>query len=184
MIDDLVVPSVNGTVKYVDETTIYEEVDSREVSQAQNSINEITQWCDIYKFQLHPKKCKELRISFSRSPAIRELVSINETAVIDLVKSVKVLGMIIQDNLKWSQLVDATVKQAAKRFYYLLYFLLQLKHAPVPAKDLVCFYIACIQSVLLYAFQVFHYSLPAYLSLRKSTKKSHAYYVWLQCVIY
>ena len=159
MIDDLVVPSANGTVKYVDDTTVYEVVDSREVSQAQNAINEITQWSEINKFQLHPKKCKELRISFSCSPAIGELVSINETAIIDLVKSVKVLGVIIQDNLKWNQHVDATVKKAAKR----LYFLIQLKRAHVPAKDLVCFYIACIQSVLLYACQVFHYSVPEYL---------------------
>ena len=51
----------------------------------------------------------------------------------------KVLGVIIQDNLKWNQHVDATVKKAAKR----LYFLMQLKRAHVPAKDLVCFYIAC-----------------------------------------
>lgn len=82
-------PSANGSVKYVDDTTVYEVVDSREVSQAQNAINEITQWSGINKFQLHPKKCKQLnRISFSSSPAIRELVSINKTAIIDLVKSV------------------------------------------------------------------------------------------------
>ena len=43
MIDDLVVPSANGTVKYVDDTTVYEVVDSREVSQAQNAVNDITQ---------------------------------------------------------------------------------------------------------------------------------------------
>jgi len=41
---------------------------------------------------------------------------------------------------------------------------MQLKRAHVPAKDLVCFYIAYIQSVLLYACQVFHDSLPEYLS--------------------
>ena len=82
MIDDLVVPSANGTVKYVDDTTVYAVVDSREVRHAQNAINETTQWSEINKFHLHPEKCKELRISFSRSPAIRELVSINETAII------------------------------------------------------------------------------------------------------
>ena len=38
MIDDLVVPSANGTVRYVDDTTVYEVVDSREVSQAQNAL--------------------------------------------------------------------------------------------------------------------------------------------------
>ena len=143
MIDDLVVPSANGTVKYVDDTTVYEVVDSREVSHAQNAINEPTQWSEINKFHLNPEKCKELRTSFSRSPAIRELVSINETAIIDLVKSVKVLGVIIQDNLKWNEHVDATIKKAAKR----LYLLMQLKCADVPAKDLVCFYIYCLHSV-------------------------------------
>ena len=97
-------------------------------------------------FQLHPKKCRELRIPFLRSPAIRELVSLNETATIDLVKSVKVLRVIIQENLKWNQHVDATIKKAAKR----LYFLMQLKRAHVPAKDLVC----------LLAFSPFYY-MPA-----------------------
>ena len=52
MIDDLVVASANGTVKYVDDTTVYEVVDSREVSQAQNAINEITQWSEINKFSI------------------------------------------------------------------------------------------------------------------------------------
>ena len=83
---------------------------------------------------------------FLRVPT-RELVLINEAAIIDLVQTVKVLGVIIQDNLKWNQHLDASIKKAAKR----LYFLMQLKRAHVPAKDLVCFYIACIQSVLLYA---------------------------------
>ena len=65
MIGDLVVPSANGTVKYVDDTTVYEVVvDSREVSQAQNAINEITQWSEINKFQLHPKKCNAKSIEF------------------------------------------------------------------------------------------------------------------------
>ena len=36
--------------------------------------------------------------------------------------------------------IDATVKKAAKR----LYFLVQLKRAKVPSQDLVQFYVACI----------------------------------------
>ena len=54
----------------------------------------------------------------------------------------KVLGVIIQDNLKWNQHADATVKKAAKR----LYFLMQLKHTHVPAKDLSLF-LYCLHSV-------------------------------------
>ena len=43
------VPSANGTVRSVDDTTVYEVVDNREVSQVQNAINE-TQWSEINKF--------------------------------------------------------------------------------------------------------------------------------------
>ena len=52
-------------------------------------------------------------------------------------------------------------KKAAKR----LYFVVQFKHAKVPPGEPVQFYVACIQSILLYGCQVFHFSLPQYLSL-------------------
>ena len=42
---------------------------------------------------------------------------------------------------------------------------MQLKRANVLPDELVQFYVACIQSVLLYGCQVFHFSLPQYLSL-------------------
>ena len=53
-------------------------------------------------------------------------------------------------------------KKAAKR----LYFLVQLKRAKVSPEEPVHFYVACVQSVLLYGCQVFHFSLPQYLSLQ------------------
>ena len=61
-------------------------------------------------------------------------------------------------------------KKAAKR----LYFLAQLKRAKVPPEELVQFYVACIQSVLLYGCQVFHFSLPQYLtfSLERIQKRA------------
>ena len=63
-----------------------------------------------------------------------------------------------------------TVKKAAKH----LYFLVQLKRANLPCRDLVLFYTTCIRSVLTYAVPVFHYALPKYLNaeferIKKST---------------
>ncbi len=55
--------------------------------------------------------------------------------------------------------VDVIIKKASKR----LYFLSQLKRAKIHPKDLVKFYITCIRSILTYACQVFHFSLPDYL---------------------
>jgi len=50
-----------------------------------------------------------------------------------------------------------------KNFDKRLYFLVQLKRAKLPCKDLVLFYITCIRSILTYAVPVFHYALPMYL---------------------
>jgi hypothetical protein len=66
MIDDLHVPSADGLYKYVDDTTTYEVIRKNFASQAQAIVDEITRWFNLNKFELHPKKCKELRISFSR----------------------------------------------------------------------------------------------------------------------
>lgn len=159
MIDDLQIPSASGVVKYVDDTTIYEIVNSKSPSTAQTSVNEISTWSAENKFLIHPKKCKELRISFSRTPTEREDVTINGN-IVSPVESVKILGVVLQNDLKWNSHVSESVKKAAKR----LYFLSQLKRASVGTAELVKFYTACIRSVLLYACQVFHYSLPDYLS--------------------
>ena len=159
MIDDLQVPSASGVVKYVDDTTIYEIVDRKSPSTAQASVNEISTWSTENKFLLHPKKCKELRISFSRESTERDSVTINGN-VITPVESVKILGVTLQNDLKRNSHVSEVVNKDAKR----LYFLSQLKRAKVDTANLVKFYTACIRSIIVYACQVFHHSLPDYLS--------------------
>ena len=56
--------------------------------------------------------------------------------------------------------VDLITIKAAKR----LYLLRQLKRVDVASVNLVKFYCSCIRSVLEYACQLFHSSLPQYLS--------------------
>ena len=64
--------------------------------------------------------------------------------------------MIITSDLAWNEHVNETVKKASKR----LYFLVQLKRARLPCRDLVLFYVTCIRSILVYAAPVFFYALP------------------------
>ena len=66
MIDDLQVPSADGLCKHVDDTTTNEVVRKNLASQTQ-TIVEIRRWSNLNKFQLHPKKCKELRTLFNFS---------------------------------------------------------------------------------------------------------------------
>ena len=71
----------------------------------------------LKQVELHPKKCKELRISFSRLPTNRELIHF-DGSIVEPITSIKILGVHFQNNLKWNSHIDATVKKAAKRLYF------------------------------------------------------------------
>ncbi|XP_078361380.1 uncharacterized protein LOC144645704, partial [Oculina patagonica] len=66
----------------------------------------------------------------------------------------------LRNDLKWNDHIEIITSKAAKR----LYLLRQLKRAAVSSNDLVLFYCSVIRSVLEYSCQLFHSSLPGYLS--------------------
>ena len=66
---------------------------------------------------------------------------------LEVVDSVKLLGVTISSSLSRNLHVDEVIKKASKR----LYFLAQTKRAKMPPNDLVLFYIACIRSIIDYA---------------------------------
>ncbi len=122
--------------------------------------DEASAWSNDNMFQIQPKKCKELRISFKKNPGTYDSITINGNTI-DVVRSVKILGVTLQSNLKWNEHINNIVKKASKR----LYFLSQLKRAKVPSNDLVNLYVTCIRSLLLYSCQVFHFNLPEFLNI-------------------
>ena len=119
MIEDLEIPSSDGTVKFVDDTTAYEIIPRGKTSSAQKLVDEFTTWSSTNKFQLHPKKCKEMRISFSRSlPKYDNLLVDADT--IEIMDSLKLLGMTISKDLKGNTHIDLFIKKASKRLYFYL----------------------------------------------------------------
>ena len=78
----------------------------------------------------------------------------------EIVKSAKILGVIVRNDLKWIDHVHDITLKASRR----IYLLKQLKRAGIVRKFLILFYCACIRFVLEYACQAFHTNLPAYLS--------------------
>ena len=80
----------------------------------------------MFQLQIQSKQCKELRISFKKDPGTYENATIDGNTI-DVVKSVKILGVTLQSNLKWDEHINNIVKKASKR----LYFLSQLKRAKV-----------------------------------------------------
>ena len=159
MIDDTNASNTN-LWKYVDDTTIAECVHKKEGSRIQSDVKELIAKSNQNKFQLNESKCKELRISFAKSAADFAPIVINGKAI-EVVSTVKLLGLNISSDLRWNCHVAEISKKVASR----LYFLKQLKRANIPTKDLLIFYRTCIRSVMEYACPVFHNALPAYLSV-------------------
>ena len=144
--------------KFVDDTTASELLPKGRVSKAQNIVDRVIQWSDENRVQLHPDKCKELRITFSKNPSVLDPLIVNGKEV-ETVDNVKLLGVTMSSDLTWNAHIEEVIKKANKR----LYFLVQLKRAKVPLKELVLFYTTCVQSVIDYAIPAFYHALPKYL---------------------
>ena len=87
--------------KYVDDTTISETVAKGELSNAQRTTERVVQWSLENRVQLNTDRCKEMRISFSKSQQEFEPILINRDAL-EVVDSVKLLGLNISSDLTWN----------------------------------------------------------------------------------
>ena len=104
-------------------------------------------------------KCKELRITFSKSDPILDPIVVNNQPL-EIVKSAKLLGMNISSYLKWNIHITEIMKKCAPRFY----FVRQLKRAHLATSELLTFYLCCIRPAAEYGCQLFYNALPKYLS--------------------
>ena len=118
---------------------------------------------------LKESKCKELRISFSTTNVEFEPITVNNKEI-EVVPSATLLGLSISNDFKRHTHIENVCKKVSSR----LYFLRQLKRAKLPSNDLLLFYVTCIRPVAEYACEVFHDSLPKYLSddLEKLQKRA------------
>ena len=100
MVNDLV---INGARvwKYVDDTTASEVVRKGEVSSAQIITDKVAEWSVANRVQLNNEKCKELQISFASNKATFEPVRVHGKEL-ELIDSVKLLGITITSDLSWN----------------------------------------------------------------------------------
>ena len=152
MIDDIDIIDTD-LWKYVDDNTAAEPemVEKGETSKIQNMVNELTEKTYRTNFQFNEKKCKELRISFTKNHPEYAPIVINDKPI-EIVTTIKLLGLNISNNLKWSHHIEEIVKKASTR----LYFPRQLKRAKIAEKELLTFYMTCICPITEYACPVFH----------------------------
>ena len=105
---------------YVDDITMSQSISRNDLPQTQNDLDAISSWASANNMKLNPKKCKELSISFLRdSPrGLFPAVQVNDQPL-DRVSQFKVLGLIIQDDLKWNSHIATITKKASKRLHIL-----------------------------------------------------------------
>ena len=96
-------------------------------------------------------ECKELRTHFLNVNNIAEPIIINEQQL-GIVRSAKILGITLTDDLKWNKHIGIVVFKPSKILYYLL---TQLQRAGVDENHLIDVYNACIRSVVEYACELF-----------------------------
>ena len=97
------------------------------------------------RMQLNLKKCKKMILDFRRQKTAIPYLKVEETTL-ERVTCFKILGLWIDDNLKWNTNTEHIIKKHAKR----LYLLKVLKSYGAPEKDSKAFY----TSVLTYTVTV------------------------------
>ena len=117
---------------------------------------------DIHNFaiahnmRLNPTKCKEMHINFLRKSNCLINPIIIGGNVIKRANTYKILGFIMDNDLKWNCHVDFIIKKACKK----LYFLRVLRRARVSQPNTLRIYLSTVRPVLEYAVPVWQ-NIPA-----------------------
>ena len=99
------------TWKYVD-VSLSEGLVRNSNSTIQTSLNTVASWSFSNWMKLNAKKCKEMRICFLKDPIEFPHLKIDDQQL-ELVTSHKVLGLVIQSNLKWNNHIESIVTKAS-----------------------------------------------------------------------
>ena len=161
MINDLkIVSQRSNNWKYVDDITLSELVPVQETSILQNELDLIGVWTKTNNMKLNPKKCKVMIISFRRNIEYPPSFLTAEGINLERIESYKLLGLTIQNNMKWDLHIEEIVTKASKR----IHILRVLRRSGVSHSHLLRVYFALIRSLLEYCCPVWHLSLPVKLS--------------------
>ena len=161
MVNDLQCRSGKSEMwKFVDDVSISETLPrNADLSTIQSDLNSVTVWSSNNLMKLNADKCKVMHICFLREQSDLPSLYIGNQ-VLETVSSHKVLGLILQNDLKWNEHIAISVNKASKR----LHILRVLRRGSIPPHDLVIIYYALIRSTLEYYCIVWHCNLPRYLS--------------------
>ena len=151
MINDALCDITIPYYKYVDDLTLLECRTDCQESQLQCYLSKLNQWSHKNNMKLNPSKCLAMNVSFSRNQQLPGTYCIDNTQL-PWVSSAKILGVIIQSNLKW----DGHVSEIRKKCNRKLYMFRSIKQHGLSVDDLKTVYIGYIRPVLEYCAPVFN----------------------------
>ena len=142
---------------FMDDTTISEIIDIKNhipgnaIGNTERNITKVMNFTKQQKMELNLKKCKEMLIDLRRNKTAIPVMRI-ENNIIERVSSYKLLGLWMDDNMRWNTNTEKIIKKAAKR----LFLLKVLKSYGASSGDMKEFYITVIRPTLEYGAQVWN----------------------------
>ena len=149
--------------KFIDDTTMLDTMPKpgmalTHVSNArmQLACNNLHDWSVSNNMNINIKKSCDMIFSLCDRNVMNVIDNVTVgDLTISRVTSYKLLGVIVQDNLKWSLHVNYICKCASKK----LYLLKRLRRFDLCNSDLLHFYLTVIRPTLEYACPLWHYGL-------------------------
>ena len=155
--------------KFVEDTTAVEILPRNSISYINMVANDVYRFSALHKMKLNPAKCKEVVINFMAYPNFSVRPTCIGDSVAECVKSSKLLGVYIDNDLQWNSCIDYIVKKSSKK----LYSLRLLKRSVVEPENILKVYLSTIRPVLEYAIQIWQ-SISDYLSDKVESIKRRA----------
>ena len=103
--------------KYVDDLTLASNVTDSATNTLQDDLDNFVSWSTNNNLTLNPSKCQGLQVCFMRAPPTPTLCI--DDVPLDFVKCAKILGIWLQEDLKWEKQVKEMLKKANCRMYML-----------------------------------------------------------------
>jgi hypothetical protein len=117
-INDLCMPSPTVHVKFVDDTQGMNASKDPKNKATQEAARYTSEWSKANNMKLNSAKTKDMIFSFMKKEPEFEPIVIDGKEL-ERVKEETVLGLTIQDNLKWNSHVEKIIKKANKRLFLL-----------------------------------------------------------------
>ena len=146
----------NLIVKFADDTTVAGLISKGDEAAYREEVLKLTAWCSENNLALNTGKTKEIIVDFRKHNTDPAPLYINGESV-ERVHTFRFLGVLISDNISWSENITAITKKAQQR----LHFLRVLRRYNLDSNLLLTFYRSSIESLLTYCITVWYGSCTA-----------------------